>query len=446
MKKKIGLIILFILLVALATFHSFSFTNLYSFDEIWNYGFGKNILDGLVPYRDFNMIIPPLFSYLVALVLKIFGEKLIVYHIFLACLVTEITYLSYKKIGWYSILIYIALLIYCTNGYNLFTLFVLFLLLQTIEKKPKNQEFIIPILISMMFLTKQTLGILILPSILYSKNKKKTIAIYLVIALSFLSYLLINNSLFQFIDYCFLGMFEFTEKNYLSVLPYLIIELCSCAILLKKFMQSKGTRKDICYVLLYQIIVFPIVDISHFVLGWSSILYLLFKQAKATKMFKISAFIVILTMELSVLSIADYSSTLRGRSYLEPYPGSGFLEGRLVPIITKDYLHSMGEYIQKYPEHRLYILGNYGYLVKLALDIPITKYDLINDGNMGYHGSQKYIEEIKETCREEQCLFIVNDNEHNKKGYGQTNYQILEYVSKNYQKIYASSTFGIYIN
>ena len=32
-----------------------------SLDEVWNYGFCYNVLNGLVPYKDFNMIITPLY-------------------------------------------------------------------------------------------------------------------------------------------------------------------------------------------------------------------------------------------------------------------------------------------------------------------------------------------------------------------------------------------------
>ena len=56
-------------------------------DELFNYGFAYNILNGLVPYRDFNMIIPPLFNYLLAGILKLFGTKLIVYHFVIASII-----------------------------------------------------------------------------------------------------------------------------------------------------------------------------------------------------------------------------------------------------------------------------------------------------------------------------------------------------------------------
>ena len=51
-------------------------------DEIWQYSFAKNILSGLVPYRDFNMITTPLFSFLGAIILKIVANELIIMRVY----------------------------------------------------------------------------------------------------------------------------------------------------------------------------------------------------------------------------------------------------------------------------------------------------------------------------------------------------------------------------
>ena len=70
------------------------------------------------------MVVAPLFSYLLSVVLIIFGKKLIVYHILIAVMVVIITYLASKKIKFYAILIYVAMLIYSANGYNTLHYFV----------------------------------------------------------------------------------------------------------------------------------------------------------------------------------------------------------------------------------------------------------------------------------------------------------------------------------
>lgn len=445
MKKKILFIFLFLFLIVVAFIHSFYLTNLYSYDEIWNYGFAKNILDGLVPYKDFNMVVSPLFSYVTSIILWLFGEKLMVYHIFIAVLVVGITYLAFRKIGWHSLLIYVALLIYATNGYNVFSLLLLFVLFSILDKKLKYRDLIVPFLISLMILSKQTLVVLILPSLIYSTNRKKTLMVYLTCFLAFLVYLLIHNNFIQFVDYCLLGMFEFGEKNALSVPIYFILEILICFWLIYQLVRSKFQRQDIFYCLMFQVIALPITDISHFVLTFSSLIYVFFRDNNWGKFFKNSVFIVVLTILLSVLFLHDYNTTVSQKIYLGYSSSDTFLKGKLIPNVTESYIQDMDKMIHTFPDYKLYVLGNYSYVIKLALDIPINKYDLINHGNMGYHGSERYIQEIDEDCQEQRCLFIVHDDELRSKAYNQTSMQILEYVTKNYYKIYATSIFGVYI-
>ena len=65
-------------------------------DELWNYNFARNIAYGLVPYRDFNMVITPLLSIVCGIVLKITVNELIIMRILAAILCTGIFYATYK--------------------------------------------------------------------------------------------------------------------------------------------------------------------------------------------------------------------------------------------------------------------------------------------------------------------------------------------------------------
>ena len=38
-------------------------------DEIWSYGFAISIRDGLIPYKDFNMVVTPLYPIIISLFL-----------------------------------------------------------------------------------------------------------------------------------------------------------------------------------------------------------------------------------------------------------------------------------------------------------------------------------------------------------------------------------------
>ena len=55
MKRKYIGIFVFVLSFLISLLYLYYFRPLVD-DELFNYGFAKNILDGLIPYRDFNMI------------------------------------------------------------------------------------------------------------------------------------------------------------------------------------------------------------------------------------------------------------------------------------------------------------------------------------------------------------------------------------------------------
>lgn len=65
-------------------------------DEMWNYNFARNILDGKLPYKDFNMIITPLFPNICAVFLGLLGNEIIVMRILAIALCTAILYMAYK--------------------------------------------------------------------------------------------------------------------------------------------------------------------------------------------------------------------------------------------------------------------------------------------------------------------------------------------------------------
>ena len=77
-------------------------------------------------------------------------------------------------------------------------------------------------------------------------------------------------------------------------------------------------------------------------------------------------------------------------------------------------------------------------LIKLNNDMIINKYDIINNGNMGYNGQEKYIKEIDTKCKQEKCVFVICDEEITTKKRIQTNREILKYVKNNYYQRYSS--------
>ena len=406
-------------------------------DELYNYGYVHNIMSGLVPYLDFNMIVCPLFFYLVIPFFCLLGDKLIVYHFILSFLITFIFYEGFRKIGYQIIVVLGLILFYPYAGYNVFCLFLLFLMIfyQDREWMKKFR----PLFIIMMFLTKQTLGLMMIPSFIETKRRKKLVLIYLVSILVLVLYLVSFNSFFSFVNYCFLGMFDFTSKNGTFISPLMVAEFMIMGLLFLFYLRSLDIH--FLYLFFFQIIVFPIVDYLHFCIGIAPVVYyflLYFKNKKFVShhIFTFS-FAVTLTLHFVLFSVIDYS-------LFSWYSVHNFMDGRLVANSTYSLIQAIDR--KDFFEKRVFVLGNFSYLVKLNLDIPIDCYDNINQGNMGYRGEEVYIDNIRKTCQERDCIFLFNNSESYDKNKSQTSKKILNYIKNNYQSVYSSIEMNMYRN
>lgn len=409
-------------------------------DAIWNYGFAKNISDGLIPYRDFNMIIPPLFHYITAIFILLFGNKLIIYYLIVSIMISVIIYISYQKIGLLSILLYMIIILSPHNGYNLLCLLLLFILLKILEKDKKN-ELLIATIISLMILTKHTTIVLIIPSILYAKSKKKNILIYLIACLSYILYLLINNNFSQFINYCILGMFDFTNKNFSGIDIFLILEIVICLIMLIYLIKDKFHNQVLFYIFMFQILAFPIVNLDHVAITIPPVLYYLFTQNTPYSKY----LNYILAILIISYSISANLSIVTNKEFENYNHKNSFMNKKRISKHVIYLTDMIKEDIKKYPDYKIYIFTTEAYLIKLDLNIKIDKYDLINNGNMGYQGSKTYIKEIDTYCQKHKCAFLAPSVTNIKPG-SQTNKEIIKYIDKKYKMLRASNILSFYVN
>lgn len=215
-------------------------------DFFWNYNFGLQISNGVLPYTGFNIVITPLLSFITGGVLKLFGRSIVIYIILLSLLKTSLIFIFSKvsssliekrseiekfKVFMLSFL-GIHLLIYnFFFEYNYFAiLFLLLILYLEIKLYRKNEEdyklhFLIGICASLSLLSKQSIGLvilifIILKILLFDKEKKAKKILFrllggIVPLIIFLIYLLYTKSLNSFIDYCILGLNDFKD-NYTS--------------------------------------------------------------------------------------------------------------------------------------------------------------------------------------------------------------------------------------
>ena len=254
---------------------------IYYLDEIWNYNFAHEIVRGLMPYKDINMIITPLFPYITAGFLKIFGDELIVFRIIEALLMTSIFFITYKILNkiqgkkLYSI-ISVLLIIelykdYIALDYNFLCLFfdliIILIEINQLDKIDnhtmlnkqndkgnidikldkqiykdkwdtnlnKKIEVLIGIIAGLTILTKQTIGIFISlssmvePFLINCNKNNRKIALkkfffrllgIISVCLLFLVYLILTKSFNDFINYAVLGIKTF--KNYVGYSDLLI--------------------------------------------------------------------------------------------------------------------------------------------------------------------------------------------------------------------------------
>ena len=187
-------------------------------DEIWNYGFSHNLYSGLIPYKDFNMVITPFYPFIMSLGFHIFGSSMLVFHIehaiILICLCVLLFLLIDKK-AWFIV----ALMLFPVNvsfpSYNIFLYFLLVLIIYL--EKEKKSDYLIGFLLGLCVLTKHSVGLcLLLPSLYYIKDLKKVgrrFLGFIVPLFVFIIYLIITKSMIPFIDLCILGLFDFASEN-----------------------------------------------------------------------------------------------------------------------------------------------------------------------------------------------------------------------------------------
>lgn len=267
-------------------------------DEIWNYNFARNVADGLIPYKDFNMVTTPLLPFICSLFLNLFSNELFTMRILACFLISGIFFLVYQifkklKINTFFNFItlfsfFIILKDYICIDYNFAILFLLLLLIYLeinhvikISNSKKNNQginiqginnlkintkkisysnklyhFFIGILAGSCILLKQSTGVVIaFMTIFYPifiirnkidfKNYLKNISFrilgIIVLIILFFIYLICTNSFYYFIDYAILGIKTFSNSiPYRSLLNSMNLVIKILSILMPIFIILSG--------------------------------------------------------------------------------------------------------------------------------------------------------------------------------------------------------------
>ena len=411
-------------------------------DEIWNYGFANNMYRGLVPYLDFNMVIPPFYPWLMSLPFYLFGSSMLVFHITNSLILTACLFLlekMYQDKMWIFFLFFFFPVNSTFPNYNLF-LFILLVLLCYTEKEfvPKYSwsHYLVGFLLGIVILTKHTIGIVLLfPSLYYVKEKEallKRMIGCLVPVLIFTISLVISGSFSSFINLCILGLFDFSYNSefFTIYVFFFLIILFSTIYFIKK------NPKDIInyYVLCFYSIVVPIVDLYHFLYAFFAFLLLICSRIKK-KYFNYPVLSIICVLAFFVITAKDNSFDI---SY---YPNDvNHFEMRFINYERLQFTKKMNRFLDENKDKKIIFLSSDSYYFKIINDEDIGYIDLINQGNLGYHGSWKLLSKIKNMDND--TLFLINPNEtvHN-----QTDPMVLEYVLEYGKKIKNIDFYEVYV-
>jgi len=371
-----------------------------STDEIWTYGFSRNIADGLLPYRDYNMVIFPFQSFFNAFFMLIFGNSLLSWHLVNAFLYSIVLYLVIDKIGFkkglFLILVMISFEVYF---YNIFLCMCLVLILLLNDSKIKLKDLYIGLLVGAMMMTKANVGAFIfLVFFLTSKNKLNAFLYSAIIPFITLCYLLISNTFYDFFDQTILGIGNFKNVNSRHDTGCYFLVGLTIIYIIYKIIKTKD--KNYYYFLAFMMICYPICDYNHFVEALWPLLTYSFMKIKNSNNIKLVYVICVF--------VASFYFTTYGINYTN-YKECKMLGYR--NFYGKDMLlFEIEKYISENPDKNYYFMLGYTYIVKYDKNLPFTKYDNMNSGNMG-KDDFAYLSYLKKECKYDSCRIIIKKGE-----------------------------------
>lgn len=497
MKNKRIFELLFIIFIFLNILSIVMLKQIKNLDEIWNYNFARNVANGLIPYKDFNMLQMPLLPMICGVVLKLTTNSLIVMRIIAAITCTAILYIVYKifnvlkikkEISFICTLFIWCLLInvFCIDYNYLSLLIVLLIIYKEIinYKKDDNfikfelkEDFILGLLAGLTITLKQTSGLFICVALLGNKllfiRSKKELKIFLkcfivrligiIIPITIiLIYLIINNAFTEFINYTIKGISGFKNsipyKNLFNNNVSAILAIVVPITILYSWYESviKEKNKKLYIILVYGlaifVISFPISDYIHFIIASIPTIILniyivynfiksLYKKNEKVKTIKIINLIsnnCLITM--SILILAFTANNIR--MYINNREKYSNLKHYEYIIIDKEFENTVVN-VQEYilnSENDVIILDAGAATYKIPIDKYNKNYDLFLKGNLGENGEKDLIQDI---MKKEKTQYLILKDEYPKNW--QTPLEVINYVKENKTKIGEIEIFDIYV-
>lgn len=459
--------------------------NLNNLDEVWIFNTARNIANGLLPYKDFNLVTTPGLPLFCGIILKIFGTEMFIMRIMAIITNSFIMFIIYKILKIFKIkkafsllisIIIMKLLIesMCID-YNfiilLIALITLYIELKTYKQNNNifeynlKKEILLGILAGLSITMKQTTGICFVIAfigykLLAVRNKEDFRSVLKISIIRFLSsmipviilliYLLCNNIMSEFIDYTILGIKDFSNSiSYLNLLKSklsILAILVPITIIISLYISIRKNNHIITILFAYSVstivVVYPISDNVHFLIaGTITIItgiYLL-KELYENK-FKgileksiiiwienfIKALIIILILIMvgvSIYRLINYIINFKEYKNLENF--------KYIPVSKEleEHIIKVDNYLEE-QQNDVYIVDARAAIYMIPINRYNKNYDMFLKGNIGGKGSKGIIEDLQ--SKENITLLILKDK---RSLNWQTPIDVIEYVQNKYEKI-----------
>ena len=402
--------LIFVFCFTMLTLVFFAFSR-NTFDSIWNYGFSYAIIKGQIPYRDFTMIIPPLYNFIMSLGLNVFSDNLmfLVEHAIMITVLFYYLYKMYRNNAWIilAVMCFPWFIAFCPT-YNFF-LFFLFVIILYLEKNIKN-DFLIGVFLACMVLTKYTVGVFFLiPSIImYFKEKKSLLKRafgFVIPCLLFLIYLLITKSFIQFFDLCVFGLFDFAKNNTALFTPLFFISIL--LFFISVFCVIKDKRNILNWYILFSFsIMLPNASSYHFFVYvmFFSLLFISNNLKINEKYIRNMSLLICLITVLFNFFFSGVYKKIERFSGVNNFKFYFTLEGSKNAYIQTDLLYD------KYKKKgNVVVLGSNASFLKVINDDKFTYFTVLNKGNFGFNGTKKMIEIVKKSHN---CYFMISKSDY----------------------------------
>ena len=463
-------------------------------DEIWNFNFARNIADGLVPYRDFNIVPTPLLSMICGLLLFVFGKELIVMRCLAVCLICAIFFLLYKilnkiipkEITLLVLAVFLSMYreVMCID-YNYAVLLVaLILLLVELNHVETNcfkysfrYNFFVGIIAGIAILFKQSTGLAVCIACLGYKifeiRKKNDIKSFFIIAGTrilgavipvglLIVYLFFNGAFSDFVSYTILGVRNFSNAiSYANLLKNgsiatLAIIVPGALLIMFVMLFAKNVKEEISIFFAYAVssfvVTFPICDNIHFLIGsmitMMGLTYIIYEYVfkayadnikKKYKVFLyvfvnfVSCFLLLILINNSLGIIKTDFVLAKKENELSHFIG--------IPesIGLKDRIKVVDEFIlgQMESGKKVYILDAEAAIYFIPLNMYNKDYDMFNRGNLGVDGENRIIDRIK---NEKDAIYLLKKDGVN----WQNPNTVREFIINNLDRVDEISFFWVY--